>query len=54
MPLTAASLPSILEGMWGYAEGDATLVGIVVVVVAIAAVAFVARRVGQGLRDRRR
>jgi hypothetical protein len=29
--------------MWGYAEGDATLVGIVVVVIAIAAVAYVGR-----------
>ena len=29
--------------MWGYAEGDATLVGIVVVIVAIAAVAYVGR-----------
>jgi uncharacterized membrane protein len=40
--------------MWGYAEGDATLVGIVVVAIAIAAVAFVARRIGQGLRERGR
>jgi uncharacterized membrane protein len=30
--------------MWGYAEGNATLVGIVVVIVVVAAVAYVARR----------
>jgi len=40
--------------MWGYAEGDATLVAIVVVVVAITALAFVGRRIGQSLRDRGR
>ena len=31
--------------MWGYAHGDATAVGVVVVVVAIAAIGFVARRI---------
>jgi uncharacterized membrane protein len=30
--------------MWGYAEGNATLVGVVVVIVAVAAVGFVARK----------
>jgi hypothetical protein len=30
--------------MWGYAEANPTLVGIVVVVVAIAAIAYVTRR----------
>jgi hypothetical protein len=30
--------------MWGYAEGNATVVGFVVVVVVIAAVAYVVRR----------
>jgi len=31
-------------GWWGYAEGNPTLVGIVVAVVVIAAIAYVARR----------
>jgi hypothetical protein len=31
--------------MWGYAEGNATLVGVVVVVVALAAVAYVVKRI---------
>jgi hypothetical protein len=30
--------------MWGYAEGNATIVGIVVVVIAVAAIGYVARR----------
>jgi hypothetical protein len=30
--------------MWGYAEGNPTVVAIVVVIVALAAVAFVGRR----------
>jgi hypothetical protein len=30
--------------MWGYAEGNSTLVGIVVVIVALAAVGYVGRR----------
>ncbi len=30
--------------MWGYAEGNPTLVGIVVIVIAAAAVAYVVRR----------
>lgn len=38
------SLPS-LSGMWSYATGNPTVVGVVVVVVAIAAIAFVVRRV---------
>lgn len=32
------------EDMWGYAEGNPTLVGIVVIIIAVAAVAYVARR----------
>jgi hypothetical protein len=36
--------------MWGYAEGNATVVGIVVAVIAAAAVAYVAR----GILRRRR
>jgi hypothetical protein len=31
-------------GWWGYAEGNPTLVGIVVAVIVLAAVAFIARR----------
>ena len=30
--------------MWGYAEGNATAVGIVAVVIGIAAIAYVVRR----------
>lgn len=30
--------------MWGYAEGNPTVVAIVVVIVAVAAIAFVGRR----------
>jgi hypothetical protein len=30
--------------MWGYAEGNATVVGIVVVIIAVAAVGYVVRR----------
>ena len=30
--------------MWGYAEGNVTLVGIVVVIIGVAAVVYVARR----------
>ncbi|HEY0255358.1 MAG TPA: hypothetical protein VGC41_27705 [Kofleriaceae bacterium] len=33
-----------IAAWWGYAEGNATVVGIVVVVLAIAAIAFVTRR----------
>jgi hypothetical protein len=29
--------------MWGYAEGNATIVGLVVIVIAIAAIAYVGR-----------
>jgi uncharacterized membrane protein len=32
-------------GWWGYAEGNPTLVGIVVVIIAVAAIVFVVRRV---------
>lgn len=42
--LTRAVGASILYAMWGYAEGDRTAVTIVVVILAIAAVAYVARR----------
>jgi hypothetical protein len=31
-------------GCWGYAEGNPTLVGIVVVIISIAAVGYVVRR----------
>ena len=34
--------------MWGYAEGNKTVVGIVVVLVVVAAVAYVARRLWRG------
>jgi hypothetical protein len=30
--------------MWGYAEGNATVVGIVVVIIGVAAIAYVLRR----------
>jgi uncharacterized membrane protein len=30
--------------MWGYAEGNATIVGIVVVIIVVAAVGYVVRR----------
>lgn len=30
--------------MWGYAEGNATAVGVVVLIIAIAAAAYVGRR----------
>lgn len=30
--------------MWGYAEGNPTLVGFVVIIIAVTAVAFVVRR----------
>jgi hypothetical protein len=36
--------------MWGYAEGNATLVGIVVVVVVVAAAAYVGRQLWRGRR----
>jgi len=35
---------SVVAAWWGYAEGNATVVGFVVIVVAIAAIAFVLRR----------
>jgi hypothetical protein len=44
-PLTPTGGPYILLDMWGYAEGNATLVGIVVIVVALAAVTYVVMRV---------
>jgi len=34
----------VLATWWGYADGNPTLVGIVVVVVAIAAIAYVTQR----------
>lgn len=36
--------PAPAAGWWGYAEGNSTLVGIVVVIVVIAAMIFFARR----------
>jgi len=36
--------------MWGYAEGNATLVGIVVVVVVVAAATYVGRQLWRGRR----
>ena len=43
--LTRESRPSILlSRMWGYAEGNKTVVAVVVALVAIAAVAFFARK----------
>jgi cytochrome c-type biogenesis protein CcmH/NrfG len=43
--LTRESQPSILSSrMWGYAEGNKTVVAVVVALVAIAAVAFFARK----------
>jgi uncharacterized membrane protein len=44
-PLTPTGGPFILIEMWGYAEGNGTLVGIVVVIVAIAAIVYVTMRV---------
>jgi hypothetical protein len=41
-------------GLWDYAEGDARLVGLLVVAVVAAAVAYVARRVWAARRERRR
>jgi hypothetical protein len=34
----------VVASWWGYAEGNATLVGIVVAIVVLAAIAFVTRR----------
>jgi hypothetical protein len=34
----------VVAAWWGYAEGNATAVGFVVVVVAVAAIAYVGRR----------
>jgi hypothetical protein len=36
--------PGPAAGWWGYAEANRTLVGIVVVIVVLAAIIFVARR----------
>jgi len=36
--------PVFGAGWWGYAEGNATLVGIVVLIVVVAAIIFVLRR----------
>jgi hypothetical protein len=38
------SEPSILLAMWGYAEGNRTAVAIVVVLVAVAALVFLGRK----------
>jgi hypothetical protein len=44
-----AGFHSLRRAMWGYAEGNATVVGIVVVIVGIAAIAYVVRRLlGRG------
>jgi hypothetical protein len=37
--------------MWGYAEGNATVVGIVVVVIAAAAIGYVVRRLWRRAGD---
>ena len=43
--LTPPVVPFILLGkMWGYAEGNPTLVGIVVIIITGAAIGYVARR----------
>lgn len=34
--------------MWGYAEGNTTVVGMVVVIIGLAAVGYVARRLWRG------
>ncbi len=34
--------------MWGYAQGNATVVGIVVVLIGLAAVGYVGRRLWRG------
>ncbi len=34
--------------MWGYAEGNATIVGIVVALIGAAAIGYVARRLWRG------
>ncbi len=39
---------------WGYTQGNPTIVTAVVALIAVAAVAFVVRRVVDGLRERRR
>jgi hypothetical protein len=36
--------PRAIAAWWGYAEGNETLVGFVVIVIAVAAIAFVARK----------
>jgi high-affinity Fe2+/Pb2+ permease len=43
--LTPTGWPFILlEAMWGYAQGNATIVGIVVLIIGAAAIVYVARR----------
>ena len=49
-PLTPTVGPFILRSMWGYAVGDATLVGVVVVIIVIAALAYVGRALWQRRR----
>jgi hypothetical protein len=41
-------------GLWDYAEGDARLVGALVLIVVAAAIAYVGRRLWAAHRDRRR
>jgi hypothetical protein len=36
--------PRTLAAWWGYAEGNTTLVGLVVIVIVVAALGFVARK----------
>jgi len=42
-PLTRDFAPFILYAMWGYAEGNTTVVGVVVVIIVIAALVYVTR-----------
>ncbi len=42
--LDAMRADTMAMGWWGYAEGNPTVVGVVVVLVILAAVAFLARR----------
>jgi hypothetical protein len=41
-------------GLWDYAEGDARLVGALVLIVVAATIAYVARRLWAARRERRR
>jgi hypothetical protein len=44
----------VMAAWWGYAEGNPTVVGLVVVVIAGAAVGYVGRRVWRARRARSR